>query len=70
MARDAERKVATSLSEPMKAQLVKIAERHKMSLAEYVRKVLFDHVQTQLDGVSKVRPVKTGSIEHFDEATN
>ena len=62
---DAGRKVATNVSEPMKAKLINLAGRNKMTLSEYVRKVLFDHVHDNLP--ASMRPVKTGSSEYVDE---
>jgi hypothetical protein len=64
---DVGRKIATNMSEPMKAKLKLFADRKGMTLAEYVRKVLFDHIE---DKLGPARPVKTGSAMYTDEAPN
>jgi hypothetical protein len=46
---DAAFKVATNVSVSTKAQLTKLAIRERITLSEYVRRVLFNHVQEKLD---------------------
>jgi hypothetical protein len=60
---DSSRKVATTMEPHTKEQLNKFAIREGVNLSEYVRRVLFNHVQDKMDkATGRNVAVKTGCI--------